>query len=180
MIVPAWLIELGGAVCTKATKKIPVVAFLVLLFQFLNNNFATIAGQRLPNMVVLICFLVILLSVSYNLLMHDRYGHSDNGSIHIIIVCVSTMLVAMVVEISGPEGAAILMTSFFEGVSFMVCGIIQVAFKSFSDAFWPLGPVLAALIIFLFGFYRWATLKERVLTSLRAMPDAARPTLMLK
>ena len=57
-----------------------------------------------------------------------------------------------------------------------VCSIIEVSFKSFSDAFWPLGPVLAALIIFkfLFGFYRWATLQERVLSCLRAMPDAER------
>ena len=142
-----------------------VLGFLLLLFRFLENNFVTIAGQKLPNMVALLCFLVILLSVSYNLLpgMHDRFGHSDSGSesTRIIIVCVSTMLVAMVVEQSGPEGAASLMRAFFEGVSWMVCSIIEVSFKSFSDAFWPLGPVLAALIIFLFGFYRWATFPRR-------------------
>jgi hypothetical protein len=117
-----------------------VLGFLLLLFRFLENNFVTIAGQKLPNMVALLCFLVILLSVSYNLLMHDRFGHSDSGSTRIIIVCVSTMLEAMVVEQSGPEGAASLMRAFFEGVSWMVCSIIEVSFKSFSDAFWPLGP----------------------------------------
>jgi hypothetical protein len=179
MIVPAWLrnvgTELGAAFGKKVAvcaKKATVLGFLLLLFRFLENNFVTIAGQKLPNLVALLCFLVILLIVSYNLLMHDRFGHSNNGSTRIIIVCVSTMLMAMVVEQSGPEGAANLMRSLFEGFSWMVCSIIEVSFKSFSDAFWPLGPVLAALIVFLFGFYRWATLQERVVNSLRAMPDA--------
>ena len=95
MIVPAWLrhvgTELGAAFGKKVAvcaKKMTVLGFLLLLFRFLENNFVTIAGQRLPNMVALLCFLVILLSVSYNLLMHDRFGHSDSGSTRIIIVCV--------------------------------------------------------------------------------------------
>jgi hypothetical protein len=161
--------ELGGALWDKLTvcaKKGTVLGFMWMLFNLLENNLANIMSQNLPNMVALLCFFVILLVVCYNLLMHDRFAHFKNGSNHIISLCVLTMLIAAVVQQHGPEAAGRLIESLFDGFSRMVCTIIEVSFKSFSAAFWPLGPVLAALLMLVFCFYRSATFLENI----RAVP----------